>query len=302
MMTNRIHTGDGRCWKRVGGAGMCALLALPMTASAQSGPYNLTMKFKPGEVSKYLTTMQMTITIPMPGQPNPFAQRSDVSLLQQVKVSKKLPNGGGETETVVLKTQGTRDGQPFNPPANAAPIVTVYDARGNVVATRGLPKSAPGMPSLDTLLGPGGLKTAGAYLPPRPVRPGDTWTQKVAIGTLGASGIAKSSFVRLENIGAFKTARIHTVVALPIRIMMDAAQQPTQKANLAAMTVSGTVKITTDSNFAISEGKTVRSASAGGATMIITPRKGTPMPAGPNGAPQTMTMAIKMAVGNNLQP
>jgi hypothetical protein len=98
-------------------------------------------------------------------------------------------------------------------------------------------------------------------------------------------------------------------------MMLDAAQKPTTQESQAVGTMSGTLNMIMDSNFAIAEGKSARSAGSGSMTMTITfkaPSSGGKSgaskapPAGSKNAvsaanvPKPVTMAVKIQVGNNL--
>jgi hypothetical protein len=298
-------------------ASLClAVLLLPLAVFGQSGggPFTLRMKFTPGEVTKLQTKVQLDTNVPLPGKATPMTQKMVLDMLQQVKVLKALPDGGGVTETTILNSSGMMNGQPIHIPTDQ-PITTTLDARGNALSVKGLSNSAPGMAVLNNIFNSGGLKTTGSYLPVKPVRIGDTWTEKISLPGFSGSGYAVSQLVRLEKVGHFQTARIHSRIALPLKMMLDAAQKPTMQESQAVGTMSGTLNMIMDSNFAITEGKSARSAGSGSMAMTITFK--TPTPGGKSGAskappagsksgasaanvPAPVKLDIKIQVGNNL--
>jgi hypothetical protein len=297
-------------------ASLCLAVLLPLAVFGQSGsgPFTLRMKFTPGEVTKLQTKVQLDTNVPLPGKATPMTQKMVLDMLQQVKVLRALPDGGGETETTILSSSGVMNGQPIHIPTNQ-PIITTLDSRGNTLAVKGLSNSAPGMAVLNNIFNSGGLKTTGSYLPVKPIHIGDTWTEKIALPGFSGGGYAVSQLIRLEKVGHFQTARIHSRIALPLKMMLDAAQRPTTLDSKAVGIMSGTLNMIMDSNFAIAEGKSARSAGSGSMTMTITFRAPSPggksdaskaPPAGgksgasPPAVPKPVTMAVKIQVGNNL--
>src|SRR5947207_3705134 len=96
--------------------GACALLLLPLVASAgqgDKGPFTLRMKFKQGDVLKYQVNMQMVMAIIMPNQPQPMTMPSNSSMVLEQKVDKLLPNGGAEVTMTTKNQQATTNGQPM---------------------------------------------------------------------------------------------------------------------------------------------------------------------------------------------
>src|SRR5262249_28480329 len=149
----------------------------------------------------------------------PMTQKMTLDILQQVKVLRTLPNGGGETETTVLSSSGVLNGKPINVPTNQ-PITMTQDSRGNTLSVKGLSNNTPGLSVLNNIFNSGGLKTTSSYLPTGPVKVGDTWKEKVSLPGFSGSGYAISKLIRLEKVGHFQTARIHSRIALPLKMML----------------------------------------------------------------------------------
>ena len=102
-------------------------------------------------------------------------------------------------------------------------------------------------------------------------------------------------FLRLEQVGRFHTARLRTQMTAPMEMMTDGQGQITQNAAKAFLKMSGKMSMTSDTNFAIEEGKLIRSAAKGTVNItgkILTPGK--PAPA------QTVAIQVQMQMGNSL--
>lgn len=285
-------------------ATLCGLTALTTVAAAAlpAGPLSLRMKFKPGEISRY--RMSVLVMTQVPGMNNSPDAGYNVSadLIEQIQVTHALSNGGGELAVSTVSGNGIINGQPFTSPPTPHPALISFDARGNVTGAKDLPTSAS-VPMLANVFGSGALSMQGVYLPIKPVKPGDSWTQKVKITgiTGGSLATVKATLVRLEPVGRFRTARIHAVLSTPLNTRLDAHLQPTDRASSTVMTLTGQFSIIYDSNFALDEGKVVRSAGNGSASILIrqiTKQPATGHPLKPGSPPAHMTMKIRM--GNNL--
>lgn len=272
------------------------LLLIPAAVPAgQGNAVTLRMKFKPGETLKYQTTMQMNIEMPMMAQAG--GMKMDMSMVQLQKVLKALPNGGGDIEVTTSDTKMTMNGQPMNAPATPT-ITMTYDAQGNVKGVKGMPQAAGNPMMGGGMMNSNQMQMQGTFLPAKPVKPGDVWTLTVKMPGMTSSATVKGQYIKAETIGRYKTAKIRTVLSSPMNMMMNAQGQPTTNAKLAAMKMLGTMTMTMDTNFAISEGKMVRQAGNGGMNMTMKP-VGTP----PKGSPQMpngMKMNMKMRMGSNL--
>jgi hypothetical protein len=295
-----------------------ALLLLPFAAGGQgdNSPVALRLKFKPGEVSKYQTNAQFVISLPMQSKPTPGSRSgnaatvpSQLSMVQQVKVNKVLPNGDGELSITTLSTQSSMGGQPGGISTTPSkPIVMTYSPHGNAVAVHNAPSGGvAGEFMFSSLLGSGAVNMSGLYLPTNPVKPGDTWTQKVTLPSMANSATIKATFQKVETVGRYRTAHIHTLLSMPVNAMLDINLKPTRQAAKAQSTANGTVSMTFDTNFAIAEGKVIRSAGNGNASLSIhmrqpasKPANGKPGAARPDPLPQALNLTVKTTIGTNL--
>ena len=102
------------------------------------------------------------------------------------------------------------------------------------------------------------------YLPKQPVRIGDKWTQKINVAGLGKGsvGTVQTKLVRIEPVGTFNTARLHSTMSVPF-VMNDASVKP-------PVAMKGLMTMNYDSNLALLEGKVVRSTGDGDITVTVT--------------------------------
>jgi hypothetical protein len=285
----------------------------PHPVAAASGPgLRLALKFKVGDITRYRTGAQVEAHLPAVagGVPTPiYSIRMDLE--EQEKVARVLPDGSGDLEVSTLSGTGTLNGQPFSPhvtsPGDKISTVT-FTPLGDLVRVSDLPGDA-NMPVIGNLLGAGALSMHGVCLTAHPVRPGDVWNKTIKFTGMTGNGVAtvKSSFVREEQVGRYRTARIHSLFSAPIHAWVDASAQPTMKQQAAANALVGTLNIIYDMNLAIAEGKVVRSAGAGRVSVTIQPmnapaptanRPKSHAPAPPAGATH---MEMTLHVGSNLQ-
>jgi hypothetical protein len=285
------------------GLGATGLGFLGRATAGQTGgsPITLRLKFKPGQVAKYKTTMQMRLI----GQSVPLVVQTDQ--VQQRQVNKTLPDGSGEVTVTVLEQRNSFNGQPSED-QEIAPLTLTYTPRGRVVnppdTTVGNPIGNP----MAGLLSLAGMGQASAYLPAGAVRPGATWTEKLSLPGIAKGGVVTSTFLRLETVGRFRTARIRSVVTLPLDMKTNAQGQPVQNDSEAALRGTGKAVITTDYNLALNEGLFVRIATNGTLDFALKPttvpkpsgassKTGSPTP--PNG--QTLqAVRLKLTMGMNL--
>lgn len=301
-----------RCFfsRKALGIGACLLALTPLMAVAgqgDNGPFTIRMKFKSGEVNRYQTNMQLTLGglnmggksgSPAPASATPLQA---VTVVQQFKVTKLLPNGGAQVEATTISTQGNLAGQPMNLQNSTPPVMIGLDSRGNVTSQQVPGNTVPGGGMLGNLLGTGAMGMQGLSLPDKSVRPGDFWVQKIAIPKIGTA-VMKGSFVSVQKIGRYRVARIHTTLNMPIHTGMDAAMKPTAKPAVATATLSGVMTMSYDSDFALDAGKLIRTSGSGTAAIELA-RAGMPQKTGgPNAAPAVppMKMNVKIAVGSSL--
>ncbi|MCW3052899.1 MAG: hypothetical protein JWN14_2069, partial [Chthonomonadales bacterium] len=270
------------------------------------GPVTLRVKYKVGEVSQYQSNMAVTMggakgasgsqATPGGGGGMPLQQ---MSAIQQFKTSKLLSNGSAQ---VVITTINMQGGAAMGSTSLPKPVTLVMDSRGAVTSAVG----ASGSPSLlGGLIGSDALGTQQFPLPPNAVKPGSTWTMALPMPGMG-TGNVKGQFVKFEAVGAYKTALLHYLLTMPVKVMMDASGQPTKSAAASTMTISGTIVMNIDNDVDIASGRLIRSSGTG--TMAaqfasknipkqIPPKEGAP----PKPAiPKAATMAINLTLGTTL--
>ncbi|MCW3098158.1 MAG: hypothetical protein JWL77_3776 [Chthonomonadaceae bacterium] len=278
------------------------LTVLPLLSQARAGgggPVPLRMKYKQGEINKYQTNMAITIA----GMGGPKGAQGggmpiqQLSVMQQFKTNKLLPNGSAE---VIVTTVNMQGGAGMGNTSLPKPVTLVMDSRGVVKATKG---AATGM--MGGMLGSNALGTQQVPLPEKAVKPGDTWSNPLPMPGMGTGSI-KGQFIKLETVGKHQTALLHYVLTMPVKIMMDSAMQPTQSAAAANMTMSGNVVMNIDNDVELQAGRLIRSSGAG--TMLMTiasktmPRQLPPKPGAPAKppAPGNMKMNTNITLGTTL--
>ena len=109
------------------------------------------------------------------------------------------------------------------------------------------------------------------YIPPSAVKVGEAWRQEVSIPGLRwtGKGNAYIRFLRTEPVGRYETARLRAAVALPITIYLNQNVQPLPSKKGASALLSGLLSMSFDSNFAIAEGKPVKSGGSGTAKLRL---------------------------------
>lgn len=286
--------------------GLVAALALPLTALATqtiNSPALLRYKLKEGDTTQYQMTMHMTTTIKNPSLAQPMTIPGDVTTVVEQKVTKAFPQGGGEIVTTTISQEGRVNNQPM-PAQTIPPITTTYDARGKILSLKGLPANNPMTQAMGGGIGSSGMMGMSAALPEKPVKPGDTWTQTVSLPGYSASGTAKCTLVRFEKVGPYQTARIRTLMTMPMSIMIDATQQPTKDPSKAVVQSSGTVTTSSDTNFVVGAGKIIRTAATVTAAMNIQPKGALAAKSKAKGAKPAamaaMTMTMKMTMAMNM--
>ncbi|HZO88710.1 MAG TPA: hypothetical protein VFB38_10265 [Chthonomonadaceae bacterium] len=281
--------------------GLCALLLLPLMAYAgqgANGPFLLRMRFKQGEINKYRTMVQATMTMTQPNQPQPMTIPITMNMVQEQKVLRADPNGGGEVIVTLMDQHNTLGTQPMVG-QNIPPLTLRFDPLGRATSIKGIPANNPASNMLNGPMNVSGLIGVGVSLPARAVKPGDKWTQPISLPGITGVGKATSTFLRVENVGHFRTARIRTRVSIPMNMLMDARGQPTRSASQAILTMAGSTAMTVDNNLAIAEGKLIKAGGNGVITLAMKPNR--PARSGPRpGVPNNMKMRISMNVATEL--
>lgn len=281
------------------------LTTLPLLAQAGAGgggPVPLRIKYKQGEINKYQTNMSVSLA----GMGGPKGAQGgampiqQLSVMQQFKTSKLLPNGSAEVVVTTINMQG---GAGMGTTPLPKPITLVMDSRGAVKATKGtMGGNVPTM--FSNMLGSNALGTQQVPLPEKPVKPGDVWNNTLPMPGMGTGSI-KGQFIKVETVGKHKTALLHYLLTMPIKIMMDSAMQPTRSATAAQMTMSGNVVMNVDNDVELQDGRLIRSSGSGNMLMTITsknaPRQLPPKPGTPaRPAPGNMKMNTNITLGTTL--
>ncbi len=297
-----------RSWYRYALPRMAAgvlLAAFPLLAQAGSGggaPAPLRIKYKQGEINKYQTNMSITLAgmgakKGAQGGSMPIQQ---MSVMQEFKTSKLLPNGSAE---VLITTTNMQSGAAMGSTPLPKPVTLVMDSRGSVKAAKGKPGGA--MSSMFSgMMSSNALGTQQFPLPEKAVKPGDVWTTILPTPGMGTSTI-KGQFVKVETVGKHKTALLHYVLMMPMKVMMDAAMQPTQSAAAATMTMSGNIVMNVDNDVEMLDGRLIRSSGSGTMLMTIIPngRKAiAPKPGSPSKQPMpgNMKFNTNISLGTTL--
>jgi hypothetical protein len=239
-----------------------ALLLLPLlTLAGQSEEpaVTLRMKFKQDEVSKYRCKIEMDMQTPALAQAG--GMQMEMNFLYRYKTLKTLPAGGGEVKVSVLESKMSVNGQKNDALQDTPPMTLTFDAQGNVKSMTGLPQDNPAAKIVNGLFNQSGAQMQSVFLPKQAIRPGDKWESPFKLPGFTEEGTAKSEFLKIETVGRYRTARIRTKIAVPMKMMMSKMGQPTQNADEAMMKMTGTTTMTLETNFAITEGKIIRTTS-----------------------------------------
>lgn len=279
-----------------GGAMLLPMIAL---AGQSNAPVSLRMKFKTGATHKYQTSANVDVNGGM---------KFDISAIQIHKVQKTLTDGGAEVE--ITTTEARNNGQPTGP---TPPIIMNYDSRGMI---RGMKGALSGGDMMGGMFNTGAMQMQGAFLPPKPVKPGDKWAQTFKMTGISSGAKSNSEFLKVERINRYQTAKIRTKITAPMTILLDAAVQPTTNPKQAAMKGVGRLTMTIDTNFAIADGKMIRTAGNGLINMTMKPTNAPIQPPTKTQAPKStkapqnakpaptpadgLKINLKMQMGSNL--
>lgn len=275
-------------------------------AAVGSPPIQLRMKFKTGDINKYQMTERATMLLPNQSAAMTAQYDTDINMVIQQHVTKTNPDGSAEIAIATLSGTGTVSGQAFAPDTKSRPALITFNTRNNIVSAKNLPQSENSASMTSQMFQSGGLSTQGVYLPKQPVRVGDKWTQKLNIASLGkgSEGTVQTTFVRMEPVGLYQTARLRSLLRIPFVNVDNTAKTP--------IVLKGMLNMTYTSNLAVNEGKVVRSTGEGDITVVVnTPIESGSPPApaksGPKAgsavrqsAPAAPRVTVKLHMGNNL--
>lgn len=275
------------------------LLPVLVLAGQSSAPVTLRMKYRMGETNKYQTNANIDVNGGM---------KFDVSAVQIHKVQKTFTDGGADVE--ITTTEARNNGQPTGA---TPPIIMSYDSRGMI---RGMRGAIAGGDMMGGMFNTGAMQMQGAFLPEKPVKSGEKWAQTFKMTGISSGAKASSEFLKVERINRYLTAKIRTKITAPMTLMLDSAVQPTTDPKKAAMKGVGTLSMTVDTNFAIADGKMIRTAGSGLINMTMKPTNAPIQPPKKGPAPKTtkvppkskpateaangLKINLKMQMGSNL--
>ena len=255
---------------------LCLFLATAAVGGQAGNPTILHLKFKRGQVIKYQTTAKIAANMQAVGLSGPQAKAktfssSDRSVVQ-MKVVRAQPDGGAGVTSTTLNDQRTEDGKTQDIPQEKSPSATItYNPQGMLLALKSSPKSDPIGNEVKNALA--AMQIGSELLPAQPVRPGGSWTQTVHFTMLPGTGAVtiQSRFVKVESIGRYRTALIHSQVTVPLGTPSTHNKEGIQE--------GGVAKGSFDHHFAISEGRSVRNFGTGSFSFTVLTKtpKGNPV-------------------------
>lgn len=267
------------------------------------GAISLKYKFKAGDILKYQTNGSLSVPLPSMGpatgskaaatKPQTFSL--PMNSTQQVKILKVLPMGAATLEITTVGSSASPIGTGGAP--TPSKLTLTSSQYGELSNSKGVNTSGS-MAGIGAVTGVGALGSISIYLPSKSVRPGDSWSQTVSVPQMSQPGTVNATFVKLSQVGHYKTAHIKLRISIPVSTMVDDHGSITTNKSAARATVSGSVVMVYEDDFAISEGKLVKSAGTG--LLNITMRQ--LGPARPQGGVPAAATPIKatLSVGSTL--
>lgn len=229
-----------------------------------SSPLMLHLKFRTGETNRYQRKVSLNQRIRQASrlQPMNITMKVTTRSLIQKKITKMVNGGSAEMTETVLSMEITQNGQALSGHP-APPLVITFDTTGKIQSVHGTNQRQAMSYVLGNVMN-ANLMVAMNTLPLQAVQPGDHWTATVPIPNMPGleTATVDSTFVKLEQVGRFQTARIHSIVKMPLGLMVDRSGQPTQQASNAYITLTGSSQATFDTNFAFTEGFAVRAVGS----------------------------------------
>lgn len=280
-------------------------LRRPPAPAASNGAVLLRLKYQPGAVRRYHLAILVDARLPGAGSdPDVPVYTLSVDLVEQEHVVKLLPHGGALVEVSTVSGAGTLNGKPFTPPTDSKPQLLQFDAQGDLTAPpRDAKDPGGGLPVLNGFFTAGAVCMHGIFLLDRPVRPGERWTRKMRLGGFSGAGMAtvRSLFTGYGTVGPYRTARIHSMVSLPLRTFLTASGGPASARHGAANALTGFVNMTYDSDLAVDTGAVLRTAEHGEVVARIHPLAAQAVKAAQKAAPPGPPLVILLQLGSELQ-
>ena len=295
--------------------GPCVLLLSPLTAFAQAAPdakpaeqkqadapasgetYTLRMKFKQGDINRYKMKVTTRVVSPSGLGGETKTTDNDASMVSEQKTTKLLDSGAAEIITTLtsfdMKTDGKTSGAP-----NIPTVTMQMTPTGKVLSTKSEDTAATdALKNMFT----SAFSSPQSFLPNDAVTIGAKWTQTMNLpgAVSGKEGTMDCSLTRIETVNGVKTALIHAIMKVPMLAMLDAMGQPTKVESDAMALFDGTIVSNMDINFAIDEGRIVRTVSSGDSEIAIKLGKAAPAEAAaflPKDAKVTMKMNMNMSL------
>jgi len=284
--------------------GCAAYMLIPADAGGVSA-ITLRCKFKAGETYTYQTSGQISIPMPnMGGAKNAQVKHAGtannalnipVNSTQKIVVVKLESNGNARLEITSTAQAGMPTGQPSGAPSISTQNVTATPL-GVLMGAKSSGTSG-GADELNDMSGVAALGSITAYLPAKPVSPGDTWSQKVNVPKMPEMATVSCVFEKLTQVGRYKTAHLKIKIVIPVnsKVDMAAATQGKAKGNSK---ISGSVTMHFDDDFAIQEGRLIKSIGTGSANLTVN-QSGLSAP-GAVGAPRAASASIKITMTSTL--
>ena len=249
-----------------------AATALASTAFAD-GAVSLKMKLKAGDQFTYQTVGQ--ISIPMPGKGGAGGAKQQkmpdiafpVNATQTISVTKVASSGSADIDLTISGTTGIQTGG-IGPSNRKTTAKATISPSGALAMAKHANESGANA-AVGALTGTGTLGSITIYLPSHPVKPGDTWSVPVPLPQLSSTGTASAKYVGNTQVGRYKTAHIKLTISIPVHAMLDDKAGITRDEGKAQTTVNGKMTMVYEDDFAIAEGRLIRSTGAGTTDIVI---------------------------------
>jgi len=292
--------------RRVLSTAATSIAAFTLCGSAFAQSVSLQAHYKAGESYGYQTSGFIAIPIPgaasKPGGPKSGAadgMKLPMNSTQQIHVLTVSPDGSADLE-VTTKGASPLPGA-MMAPANGLIVSKVKASPQGVLSAINTGAKPGGATSvIGELSGIGSMGSIGIYLPKKPVRIGDTWSVNVPIPQLSATANIVGTYVSNGQVGRYKTAHIRLAVSMPFSTKLDASGGSVKPGGKVKTDVSGKLVMKYEQDFAIKEGRLIKSLGEG-ATSISIKQPASAQPGAPSGGgPKSVTIETKVTVSSAL--